>query len=169
MFFEDHESAPRVVTFTFIQGSEANLSAFVHHLQSYSPLFRELREFHFLYLARVDAHFAKARELFHALVTVPLESNPADDLLRYFTIRKAWDLHQYGALSEADLIFRNLSKERFAGERFEHFYRAWKAERLPESQIRATFQGHHLPHATHFDTRILKPFAVPGGGEGEEQ
>lgn len=169
MFFEDHESPSRILTFSFIQGSEANLSALVHHLQSYSSLFRELREFRFLYLARIDAHFAKARELFHAFVTVSLESNPADDLLRYFAIRKAWDLHQYGSLSEADLIFRNLSKERFAGERFEHFYRAWKAERLPESQIRGTFQGHHLPHSTHFETRILKPFAVPGEAEGEEK
>jgi hypothetical protein len=121
------------------------------------------------YLSRIDAHFAKARELFHALVTVPLESNPADDLLRYFAIRKAWDLHQYGLLSEADLVFRNVSKERFAGERFEHFYRAWKADRLPESQIRATFQGHHLPHTTHFEPRILKQIAVSGEAEEERQ
>jgi hypothetical protein len=169
MFFEDHESASRVVTFSFIQGSEANLSAFVHHLHSYSSLFRELREIRFLYLAGIDAHFAKARELFHALVTVPLQSNPADDLLRYFAIRKAWDLHQYGSLSEAELIFRNLSKARFAGQRFEHFYRAWKAERVSESHIRATFQGHHLPHTTHFETRILKPFAVSGEADGEGQ
>ncbi len=169
MFFEEPQSALRIVTFSFIQGSEASLSAFVHHLQTYSPLFRELREFRFLYLSWIDAHFTKARELFHALVTVPLESNPADDLLRYFRIRKAWDLHQYGALSEADLVFRNVSKERFTGERFEHFYRAWKADRLPESQIRATFQGHHLPHTTYFEARILKPFAVSGDAQEEHR
>jgi hypothetical protein len=169
MFLEEPQSPARIVTFSFIQGSEASLSAFVHHLQAYSPLFRELREFRFLYLSRIDAHFAKARELFHALVTVPLESNPADDLLRYFAIRKAWDLHQYGLLTEADLVFRNVSKERFAGERFEHLYRAWKADRLPESQIRATFQGHHLPHVTHFEARILHPFAVPGEVEERHQ
>jgi hypothetical protein len=169
MFFEEPQSGARIVTFSFIQGSEANLSAFVHHLQACSSLFRELREFRFLYLSRIDAHFAKARELFHAVVTVPLESNPADDLLRYFGIRKAWDLHQYGLLSEADLIFRNVSKERFAGERFEHFYRAWKADRLPESQIRATFQGHHLPHTTHFEARILKHIAVSGEAVEERQ
>ena len=167
MFFSEPESPRRIVTFSFIQGSEASLSALVHHLQTYSPLFRELPEFRFLYLSRMDSHFAKARELFHALVTVPLESNPADDLLRYFTVRKAWELHQYGSVSEADLVFRNVSKHRFSGERFEHFYRAWKADRLPESQIRATFQGHHLPHATHFEARILKPFAVSGEVEGE--
>src|SRR5216683_5328172 len=65
MFFQAGNSAPSVVTFSFIQGPEANLSAFVHHLQDYLPLFRELREFRFVYLARWDAHFGKARELFH--------------------------------------------------------------------------------------------------------
>jgi len=169
MFFEEPQSAARIVTFSFIQGNEASLSAFVHHLQTYASLFRELRAFRFLYLSRIEAHFTKARELFQALVTVPLESNPADDLLRYFAIRKAWDLQQYGSLSEADLVFRNESKERFAGERFEHFYRAWKADRLPESHIRSTFQGHHLPHATHFEARVLKPFAVSGEVEQEQQ
>ena len=160
MFFEEPQSSARMVTFSFIQGSEVGLSAFVHHLQVYASLFRELREFRFLYLARIEAHFEKARELFNALVTVPLQSNPAGDLLRYFAIRKAWELHQYGSISEADLVFRNQSKERFAGERFEHFYRAWKADRLPESQIRATFQGHHLPHTTHFEARTIQPAAA---------
>jgi hypothetical protein len=169
MFFEEPQSAARIVTFSFVQGSEASLTAFVHHLQAYATLFRELREFRFLYLSRIAAHFAKARELFHALVTVPLQSNPAGDLLRYFAIRKAWDLHEYGSVSAADLEFRNQSKERFAGERFEHFYRAWKADRLPESQIRATFQGHHLPHTTHFEARVLKPFTVAREAGEEHQ
>ena len=166
MFFQEPQSPARIVTFSFIQGSETSLSALVDHLQSYLPLFRELREFRFLYLSRIDAHFAKAYELFHALVTVPLESNPAADLLRYFAIRKAWDLHQYGSLSTADLVFRNVSKDRFFGERFEHFYRSWKANRLPESYIRATFQGHHLPHLAHFEARILEPFG--GAVKAEE-
>jgi hypothetical protein len=169
MFLEEPQAAARIVTLSFIQGSEASLTAFVHHLQAYSSLFRELREFRFLYLSRIDAHFAKAQELFRALVAVPLESNPADDLLRYFAIRKAWDLHQYDSVSEADLAFRNASRERFSGERFEHFYRAWKAERLPESQIRSTFHGHHLPHTAHFEAQILKPFAVTGEAEEEQQ
>jgi len=169
MFVSQAHSHTKTVTFSFIQGSEVTLSAFVHHLQTYSPLFRELPEFRFLYLSRTDVHFAKARELFHALVTVPLESNPADDLLRYFAIRKAWDMHQYGSVSGADLAFRNVSKERFAGERFEHFYRAWKADRIAESQIREAFQGHHLPHVTHFDAQVLKPFAVAGEAEEADQ
>jgi hypothetical protein len=166
MFFEDSQADTRVITFSFIQGSDKTLAALIHHLESYAPLFRELREFHFLYLARTDIHFAKARELFRALVAVPLESNPADDLLRYFSVRKAWELRQYGAVTEDDLVFRNLSKERFAGERFEHFYRTWKAGRVSDSHIRAAFQGHAIPHITHFETRILTPFSPGGEDEG---
>jgi hypothetical protein len=169
MFFQDGNSTAPVVTFSFIQGPEANLSSFVHHLQDYLPLFRELREFRFVYLARWDAHFGKARELFHSLVTIPLQSNPADDLLRYFSIRKAWDLRQYASLSEDDLIFRNLAKERFSGQRFEHFYRAWKVGRLAESQIRCQLTGSGMPHLAHFETQILKAYAPPGEVEGADQ
>lgn len=76
-----------VVTFTYIHGSEANLTEFVHHLEAYLPLFRQLSAFRFLYLARVDSHFDKAKELFHSLVTIPLGSDVSAELLRYFQIR----------------------------------------------------------------------------------
>lgn len=39
------------------------------------------------------------------------------DLLRYFQIRKTWDLRRYTSLTEADLIFRNQAKTRFTGQR----------------------------------------------------
>ena len=92
MFFSPGSAGSRTLTLTYIQDTEANLTGFVHHLQMYLPLFRELSEFRFLFLARTDAQFPKASELFRDLVAIPLESNPAEDLLRYFAIRKAWDL-----------------------------------------------------------------------------
>jgi hypothetical protein len=151
--------APQVVTFTYIQGPEANLTGFAHHLQTYLPLFRELPEFRFLFLARNDAHFTKASELFRDLVTIPLQSNPADDLLRYFRIRKAWDLAQYTSVTEGDLIFRNLAKERFGGSRFEHFYRAWKVGRVSEQEIRTEFQGSDRHHTIEFEAQLLTTIA----------
>jgi hypothetical protein len=154
------------VTFTYIHGPEANLTGFVHHLQAYLPLFRQLSEFNFLFLARADAHFAKACELFRDLVTIPLESNPAEDLLRYFVIRKAWDLAKYASVTEGDLIFRNLAKERFRGARFEHFYRAWKIARVSDADIRDEFRGSDKPHLLHFETRVLK---AVGGPESESE
>src|SRR5271156_81699 len=108
------DASPTLVTFTYLQGREASLTEFVHHLEGYLPLFRQLSGFRFLYLARVDAHFQKAEELFDSLVTIPLGSDVSLDLLRYFQIRKAWDLGRYTSLTEADLIFRNQAKTRFA-------------------------------------------------------
>ena len=49
----------------------------------------------------------RPRELFDSLVKIPLESDIAGDLLRYFHMRKAWDEKQYAAVTDADLIFRN--------------------------------------------------------------
>jgi hypothetical protein len=155
MFFPADSSTSQIVTFTYIQSAEANLAGLVHHLHMYLPLFRELNAFRFLFLARNEAHFAKAAELFHDLVTIPLASNPAEDLLRYFAIRKAWDLAQYASLTEGDLIFRNLAKERFQGARFEHLYRVWKIGRVPDAQIRNEYRGSDKQHTANFATQIV--------------
>jgi hypothetical protein len=82
MFFPADVPSP-VVTFTYLQGPEASLTEFAHHLEVYRPLFRQLSEFRVLYLARVDSHFEKAKELFDSLVTIPLGSDVSADLLRY--------------------------------------------------------------------------------------
>ena len=158
MFLEGAGSSS-VATFSYVQGVEANLAEFVRHVETYLPLFRQLSEFGFLYLGRTDSHFAKAKELFDSLVTIPLESNPADDLLRYFEIRKAWDLRQYGCVSEGDLIFRNQAKARFAAVRFEHLYRGWKAGRVTEAEIRGELGGSAVRHTVHFRADVLRPFA----------
>lgn len=157
---EASPSSP-VVTFTYLQGPEATLTEFVHHLEAYLPLFRQLSEFRFLYLARLDSHFEKAKELFDSLVAIPLGSDVSADLVRYFQIRKAWDLGRYTSLTEADLIFRNQAKTRFAGQRFEHLYRGWKVGRVTESDLRQEFGGSNHHATVHFAAEVLCRFAVP--------
>ena len=157
----DASSPSSVVTFTYLQGTEASLTEFVHHLEAYLPLFRQLSEFRFLYLARVNSHFEKAKELFDSLVAIPLGSDASADLLRYFQIRKAWDLSRYTSLTEADLIFRNQAKTRFAGERFEHLYRGWKVGRVTETDIRQEFRGSNRHTTVHFVTVVLCRDALP--------
>jgi hypothetical protein len=154
--YVDRPSAPAVVTLSYIQPAEANLNAFVRHLKAYLPLLRELSEFRFLYLARSDSHFDRAREIFDSFVTVPLGSNPADDLLRYFTIRKTWDDRRYSSVTEADLIFRNLAKERFSAPRFEHLYREWEGGRMPDTQVRDQFQSNGKSHTIRFESQLLR-------------
>ncbi len=154
-------SSSPVVTFTYLQGLEASLTEFVHHLEVYLPLFRQLPEFHFLYLARVDSHFEKAKELFDSLVGIPLGSDVSADLFRYFQIRKAWDLARYTSLTETDLIFRNQAKARFAGQRFEHLYRGWKVGRVRDSDIRQEFGGSNRHAVVHFASEVICRIGFP--------
>jgi hypothetical protein len=168
MFLGNGVSPSPVVTFTYLQGSEASMTDFVHHLKTYLPLFRQLSEFRFLYVAHADSHFEPAKELFNSLVTIPLQSDAAKDIVRYFEVRKAWDLKQYGSLSEADLIFRNDAKRRFAGDRFEHLYRGWKAGRLTEANIRHEFGGDGRPHTVTFASQILR-WVAPANAEPDEK
>lgn len=157
IFFTTESAPVETVTFSYFHGAEINLAGFTRHLQSHMPLFYRLERFNFCFLARSDVRFDKAAELFRDIVTIPLQSNPAEDLLRYFAIRKAWNLSQYSSLTEGDLIFRNNAKERFRGERFENLYRAWKSNRTPESEIRSQLGGSDKPHTIHFQTQIVEP------------
>ncbi|HVN08668.1 MAG TPA: hypothetical protein VMV61_06835 [Patescibacteria group bacterium] len=160
MFFADDTSSP-VVTFTYLQGPEARLTDFVHHLEAYLPLFRQLSEFHFLYLARVDSTFEQAKNLFDSMVAIPLGSDVSGDLLRYFHIRKNWDLARYASLAEADLIFRNQAKTRFLGPRFEHLYRGWKVGRVTDTDIAREFGGNSRHVTAHFGTEVVRRIAAP--------
>jgi hypothetical protein len=154
-------SSSPVVTFTYLQEQGASLAGFVRHLQDYLPLFRQLSEFRFLYLARYDFHFVKAKELFESLVSIPFGSDVSVDLLRYFQICKAWDLARYNSLTEADLIFRNQARARFAGQRFEHLYRAWKSGRISDAGIHQEFSGGHRNTIAHFATEALRRVKPP--------
>jgi hypothetical protein len=168
MSIERGASSP-VVTFSYIQPAAANLTEFQRHLVAYLPLFRELPAFRLVYLARSAAHFDRARELFESLVGIPLGVNPIDDLLRYFAIRKAWDLKQYGTVSESDLIFRNRAKQRFAAARFEDLYEDWKGMRIPESEIRAEFPASQRNHEIHFEVEVLKAVGADRAKQAQKQ
>src|SRR6202167_3451475 len=159
IFVASDASSP-VVTFTYLQGQEVHFTGFVRHLEVYLPLFRQLSEFRFLYLARLDSYFEKAKELFDSLVAIPLGSDVSADLLRYFQIRKAWDLARYSSLTETDLIFRNQAKTRFSGQRFEHLYRGWKVGRVGDSDIRQEFGSGNRHAIVHFAAEVLGRVAV---------
>lgn len=154
--FVSHHSPRPVVTFSYVQPAAANPTELARHLLNYLPLFHALPAFRFLYLARNSSHFRKAQELFDSLVTIPLRSNPVNDLLRYFAIRKAWELRQYSTVSEADLIFRNQAKLKFSAERFEHLYRSWVAGKKTDEQIRDEFSSDGKNHEVEFTTELLK-------------
>jgi len=156
------DSPSPVVSFTYVHEGAAAFTDFIKHLETYMPLFRQLSEFRLAYLSRSDSHFAKATEIFHSLVKIPLESDIAGDLLRYFEVRKAWDEKQYAAVSNADLVFRNHARTRFSGDRFEGLYRGWKSGRVSESALRQEFQTNDRRRTVHFETRLLGRISAAG-------
>src|SRR5207253_7477822 len=149
------------VTFTYIHEGTAGFTDFVHHLNRYLPLFRQLSEFRMVYASHTDLHFQKATEIFHSFVKIPLESDIVDDLLRYFRVRKGWDEKQYGAVSEVDLIFRNQMRSRFSGDRFERLYRGWKNGHISESRIRYEIGTNDRKRTVGFDTFLLRRIGAP--------
>jgi hypothetical protein len=149
------------VTFTYIHDGAPGLTDFIRHLERYLPLFRQLSEFSMVYGSRTDSHFQKATEIFCSFVKIPLESDIADDLLRYFRVRKAWDEKQYRAVSENDLIFRNQARRRFTGDRFEGMYRRWKNGHISESGMRHEVGTNDRKRTVGFDTFLLRRIGVP--------
>jgi hypothetical protein len=157
MFLSSHPSSvPGPITFTYVHAAASTLLDFTHHLEAYLPLFRQLSDFRFVYASRTDACFAKATEVFRSLVKIPLEDQIADQLLRYFRVRRAWDEKQYGAVTDADLLFRNAARSRFSGPRFEALYRGWKRSRITEETIRRDFGGQARPRHVLFETCWLR-------------
>jgi len=164
---DDRSSSHPVVTFTYVHEGESSFADFGHHLEVYLPFFRRLAEFRFLFIARSNAHFEKAAEIFLSLVKIPLESNAADDLVRYFQVRKAWDEKQYAAVTDADLIFRNDARNRFKGDRFEAFYRGWKRGRITSEAIQREFGANGLRRKVGFGTFLLQQTPACEGDSSE--
>ena len=144
-----------VVTFSFVDSGQETLAGFVTHLGQYQALFRELADFRFLYVSSTPAHFEKAAGLFNSSVKIPLESDTAADLIRYFRARSIWNSSEFRTLSKNDLLFFNEAKLRFAGERFEALFRNWKAGRITEDEIRAEFPSRVRNRKVYFETYLV--------------
>jgi hypothetical protein len=126
-----------VVAFSYVDPGQASLAGFANHLRAYLPLLRQLESFAFLYIAASPIHFARAERCFASLVRAPLEADVSAEILRYFRLRRAWELKQYGSLSATDIEWLKEASHRFHGERFESFYRAWTSDALTEKALRS--------------------------------
>ncbi|MFZ0738588.1 MAG: hypothetical protein WBL70_01235 [Candidatus Acidiferrales bacterium] len=144
-----------VVTFSYADPGLEKLTGFVTHLIQYQPLFRELSTFRLLYISNTSMHFGKATELFKSIVQVPLESDIAADLIRYFKTQSIWETPEFRSLAKSDLLFLNQAKQRFKGERFQTLLRNWKAARITEAEIRAELPARTQGQKIYFDTYLV--------------
>jgi hypothetical protein len=156
LFLSSHRpSFTPVVTFSYVDPGLEALTGFVTHLGQYQTLFRELTDFRFIYISSTPAHFEKATELFNSAVKIPLESDIAADLIRYFRARSIWNSSEFRTVSKTDLLFFNEAKRRFVGDHFETLFRNWKSGRITEAELRAEFPAKAPNRKVYFETYLV--------------
>jgi len=146
---------PPVVSFSYVDSGFERPSSFASHLSAYQPLFRQLNSFRFLYIAAKEAYFRGAEEQFRSQVKRPFESDAANEIFRYFQIRKRWDNHEYIIPVTTDLEFLRDARVRFQGERIESLYKSWRSGELPECELRAQISQQKPQRAIFFDTYLV--------------
>jgi hypothetical protein len=115
------------VTLSYVDRGQAHLDGFARHLNAYTPLFRHLPAFRFLYIASSTVHFARAQQCFSTLVEAPRQQAFPKELERYFRLRTAWDGKQYGTLSSDDIEWLDQASQRLGDARVENLYAVWAA------------------------------------------
>jgi hypothetical protein len=153
----DHTVAgePPVITFSYPDVGLANITRFAKHVKAYLPLFRRLERLSVLYIANSAAHFLRAEKCFSALVRASLQADLSSDALRYFRLRNAWELKQYGSVSTSEVEWLKEASRRFAGERFETSYRAWTSGSLSEETLRTEFAQYPAHGQLSFRTYLM--------------
>lgn len=145
-----------IVTFTYISAGAETLTAFLTHLQNYLPLFRSLQEFNFLFLSPCEPLFPKALALFSSLVKGPLEASIAQEITKYFRVRKLWETRQFVTLKTEDVMFLKEAMGRFASEHIEELYKRWTKDGLSDSQLASLLPDSNRQRRVGFDTCLVK-------------
>lgn len=162
LFLDSSGHAPSpVVTFSFVDPGQASIKGFATHLNAYEELFRQLNEFRFLYLSNSSANFARAQGCFSERVVSVLSNDISGEILRYFRLRKAWDLKKYALFSNAEIESLNEAAKRFYGERFEELYSTWSSDRLSAEAIRREFAQTEPHRKVGFTTFLVRGESFP--------
>jgi hypothetical protein len=148
-------SSSPVVTLSYLDPGQASRAGLAKHLNAYTPLFRHLSHFRFLYIASSAVHFVRAERCFTALVKVPFEERKPAEMERYFRLRAAWDGKQYAELSNDDIEWLDHASQRFHGPEIERLYAAWGAGAAGNQEWRALVAEAHPQRTPEFGTCLI--------------
>jgi hypothetical protein len=121
------DSCPPMVTLSYVDPGQASLAGFANHLNAYTPLFRHLATFRFVYIAPSTVHFVRAEQCFRSLVRAPRQQAIPEELERYFQLRATWEGKRYAQLSSDDIEWLDQANERLGGVRVDGLYAVWAA------------------------------------------
>ncbi len=142
-----------VVTFTYVDPEHQNLDAYIAHLRTYRPLFRQLPGFQFLYISTQAGLQKEAAELFSLLI----EGKGLSDLTRYFDLETKWEREQYRLVTDQDAIFLSQARKRYTGDSIGSLYHLWKRNQLPKD-----FQTEAAPAPVPLQKILFRAITVPG-------
>ncbi len=155
LFFASESSLPPLVTFSFVDAGLLSLDSFETHLLAYASLFSALPKVRFLYIATRPTHIEAAQKLFLALVDRAPGTDPGEEMLRYFRLRKLWETKQYGQLNNDDMEFLNRAQKQFNDAPTDiRFYQWWEG-RVSSEMIRTEFRDLTPPREVQFDTELV--------------
>src|SRR5215469_11946301 len=156
LFFDaSNASSSPVVTFSYVDPGYVGIAGFANHLSAYTPLFRTLPCFRFLYIANSAANFRRAEERFSVLIQAPFWGDVSTEVLHYFRLRKAWEMKRYGLFSNDEIGWLNEATRRFDGERFEGFYTSWLSGSSGDEAIRREFAQENPAKQSQFATCLV--------------
>ena len=155
LFFAPESSSPPVVTFSFVDPGLLTLAGFETHLLAYGSLFSALPALRFTYIATRAIRFESAQKLFLTMMRRAPNTDPGDDVLRYFTLRQLWEAKQYGKLNNEDIEFLNRATKRFDDAPTDIRYHQWILGRVSSDAVRAEFRDLAPKQEVSFNTELV--------------
>ena len=155
LFFLPDSSSPPVVTFSFVDPGLITLASFETHLLAYGSLFSALPALCFVYIATRSTHFESARNLFLTMMCRAPDTDPGDEVLRYFTLRQLWEAKQYGKLNNEEIEFLNRATKRFDDAPTDIRYKQWILGRVSSDAVRAEFRDLAPKQEVSFATELV--------------
>jgi hypothetical protein len=140
LFFPPESSSPAVVTFSFVDPGLLSLASFDTYLLAYSTLFSALPTVRFVYIATRTTHCKAAETLFLSRMHRTPSSDPGEEVLRYFSLRKLWEAKQFGSLTCGDAKFFNGARKCFNDAATDIRYQQWIVGRVTSDAVRAEFR-----------------------------
>lgn len=155
LFFVPESSAPPVVTFSFVDPGLLSLASFETHLLAYSTLFAALPTVRFVYVATRPTHLEAAETLFLTRMQRAPNSDPGEEALRYFSLRKLWEAKQFGRLTHDDVKFLDGARKHFNDAPTDIRYHQWIVGRVTSDALRQQFRALAPKQEVSFSTELV--------------
>ena len=123
IFVRDAGSPNPLVVLTYVDYGAATLKGFITHLEAYRALLRALPSYEFVFIAPTERFFLLAGREFSRIVQGVANKTSAEDLLRYFPLRKRWE--QGERIVASEVVALNALRKQFADKTSEALYQRW--------------------------------------------